>query len=148
MGHAISPNTVRKLLIGLGFSRQSNRKADEGSRHPDRDAQFEHINGEVNAAQAAGQPVIFVDMKKKELIGNFKNGGTDYRPKGDPRRVKVHDFEDKSLGRVPPKGFTTWPLTRAGSASGFPPTRQNSRWPPSARGSSAWGAGAIPRRAN
>jgi len=107
MGHAISPNSVRKLLIGLGFSRQSNRKADEGSRHPDRDAQFEHINGKVIAAQAAGQPVISVDTKKKELIGNFKNGGTDYRPKGDPRRVKVHDFEDKSLGKVAPYGRTS-----------------------------------------
>lgn len=104
MGHAISPNSVRKLLIELGFSRQSNRKADEGSRHPDRDAQFEHINGKVIAAQAAGQPVISVDTKKKELIGNFRNGGTDYRPKGDPRRVKVHDFEDKSLGKVAPYG--------------------------------------------
>lgn len=104
MGHAISPNSVRKLLIGLGFSRQSNRKADEGSRHPDRDAQFEHISRKVIAAQAAGQPVISVDTKKKELIGNFKNGGTDYRPKGDPRRVKVHDFEDKSLGKVAPYG--------------------------------------------
>ena len=104
MGHAISPNSVRKLLIGLGFSRQSNRKADEGSRHPDRDAQFEHINGKVIAAQAAGQPVISVDTKKKELIGNFRNGGSDYRPKGDPQRVKVHDFEDKSLGKVAPYG--------------------------------------------
>lgn len=104
MGHAISPNSVRKLLVGLGFSRQSNRKADEGSRHPDRDAQFEHLNGKVIAAQAAGQPVISVDTKKKELIGNFRNGGTDYRPKGDPRRVKVHDFEDKSLGKVAPYG--------------------------------------------
>lgn len=104
MGHAISPNSVRKLLIGLGFSRQSNRKADEGSRHPDRDAQFEHINGKVTAAQAADQPVISVDTKKKELIGNFRNSGTDYRPKGDPRRVKVHDFEDKSLGKVAPYG--------------------------------------------
>ena len=104
MGHAISPNSVRKLLVGLGFSRQSNRKADEGSRHPDRDAQFEHINGKVIAAQIAGQPVISVDTKKKELIGNFRNGGTDYRPKGDPQRVKVHDFEDKSLGKVAPYG--------------------------------------------
>lgn len=103
-GHAISPNSVRKLLVGLGFSRQSNRKADEGSRHPDRDAQFEHINGKVIAARATGQPVISVDTKKKELIGNFRNGGTDYRPKGDPRRVKVHDFEDKRLGKVAPYG--------------------------------------------
>ena len=104
MGHAISPNSVRKLLAGLGFSRQSNRKAEEGSGHPDRNAQFEHINAKVVAAQAAGQPVISVDTKKKELIGAFKNGGTDYRPKGDPRRVKVHDFEDKTLGKVTPYG--------------------------------------------
>lgn len=104
MGHAISPNSVRKLLTGLGFSRQSNRKAEEGSKHPDRNAQFEHVNAKVVAAQAAGQPVISVDTKKKELIGEFKNGGTDYRPKGDPRRVKVHDFEDKTLGKVTPYG--------------------------------------------
>ncbi|MDE2171316.1 MAG: ISAzo13 family transposase, partial [Sphingomonadales bacterium] len=104
MGHAISPNSVRKLLVGLGFSRQSNRKADEGSRHPDRNGQFEHISARVVAAQAAGEPVISVDTKKKELIGNYKNGGTDYRPRGDPQRVKVHDFEDKSLGKVAPYG--------------------------------------------
>lgn len=104
MGHAISPNSVRKLLAGLGFSRQSNRKADEGSKHPDRNAQFEHINARAGAAQAAGQPVISVDTKKKELVGNYRNGGTDYRPKGNPRRVKVHDFEDKSLGKVAPYG--------------------------------------------
>jgi hypothetical protein len=103
-GHPVSPNTVRKLLTGLGFSRQQNRKADEGSRHPDRNAQFEHINAKVLAAQAAGEPVISVDTKKKELIGNYKNGGTDYRPKGEPCRVKVHDFEDKALGKVAPYG--------------------------------------------
>jgi hypothetical protein len=104
MGHAISPNSVRKLLTKLGFSRQSNRKAEEGSKHPDRNAQFEHINAKVVAAQAAGEPVISVDTKKKELIGDFKNGGSDYRPKGDPQRVKVHDFEDKTLGKVTPYG--------------------------------------------
>jgi Rhodopirellula transposase DDE domain len=100
MGHPISADTVRKELGKLGFSRQSNRKADEGSKHPDRNAQFEHINAKVVAAQAQGQPVISVDTKKKELVGNFKNGGTDYRPKGEPVRVKVHDFEDKTLGKV------------------------------------------------
>ena len=104
MGHAVSPNSVRKLLRQLGFSRQANRKTDEGSRHPDRDAQFEHINTKVLAAQAAGEPVISVDTKKKELVGQYKNAGTDYRPKGDPRRVKVHDFEDKTLGKVAPYG--------------------------------------------
>jgi hypothetical protein len=104
MGHPVSADTVARELVKLGYSRQSNRKTDEGSRHPDRDAQFEHINAKVIAAQAAGQPVISVDTKKKELIGNFKNGGTDYRPKGEPVRVNVHDFEDKTLGKVVPYG--------------------------------------------
>jgi len=105
MGHAISANTVGKLLTTeLGFSRQHNRKADEGSKHPDRDAQFAHINTKVVAAQAKRQPVISVDTKKKELVGNYRNGGADYRPKGDPRRVNVHDFEDKKLGKVVPYG--------------------------------------------
>ena len=104
MGHPIGPDTVRKELVKLGFSRQSNRKADEGSHHPDRNAQFEHINAKVVAAQGRRQPVISVDTKKKELIGNFKNGGTDYRPKGNPRRVKTHDFEDKKRGKVVPYG--------------------------------------------
>src|SRR5437016_4036601 len=103
-GHEISASSVKRLLPTLGYSRQSNRKADEGSKHPDRNAQFEHINAKAIAAQAAGQPVISVDTKKKELIGNYKNGGTDYRPKGDPKRVKVHDFEDKKLGKVAPYG--------------------------------------------
>jgi hypothetical protein len=104
MGHPISAETVAKELVKLGFSRQANRKAEEGSRHPDRNAQFEHINAKVIAAQAAGQPVISVDTKKKELLGNFKNGGSDYRPEGKPIRVNVHDFEDKQLGKVVPYG--------------------------------------------
>ena len=103
-GHPISADTVRTELTKLGFSRQFNRKADEGSKHPDRNGQFEHINAKVGAAQAAGQPVISVDTKKTELIGNYKNGGSDYRPKGDPRRVKVHDFIDTELGKVAPYG--------------------------------------------
>ena len=103
-GHEISASSVKRLLPTLGYSRQSNRKADEGSKHPDRNAQFEYINAKAIAAQATGQPVISVDTKKKELIGNYKNGGTDYRPKGDPQRVKVHDFEDKELGKVVPYG--------------------------------------------
>ena len=104
MGHPIGADTVRKELVKLGFSRQYNRKAEEGSKHPDRDAQFDHINANVVAAQARSQPVVSVDTKKKELVGNFKNGGSDYRPKGDPLRVAVHDFEDKDLGKVVPYG--------------------------------------------
>ena len=103
-GHAISADTVKKELVKLGFSRQFNRKADEGSSHPDRNAQFEHINARVIAAQTAGHPVISVDTKKKELVGNYKNGGSDYRPKGDPSRVKVHDFVDEEKGKVAPYG--------------------------------------------
>ena len=104
LGHPVSGDTVARELVKLGFSRQYNRKADEGSKHPDRNAQFEYINAKVLAAQAQLQPVISVDTKKKELIGNFKNGGSDLRPKGDPRRVNVHDFMDKELGKVAPYG--------------------------------------------
>ena len=104
MGYRVGPDTVRAELSKLGFSRQGNRKADEGSKHPDRDAQFEYINASTVAAQGRGQPVVSVDTKKKELVGNFRNGGTDYRPRGDPLRVNVHDFEDKRLGKVAPYG--------------------------------------------
>jgi hypothetical protein len=105
-GHAVSPNTVAKLLNDkLGYSRQVNRKTHEGASHPDRNAQFEHINAKVAAAIAAGQPVISVDTKKKELIGNYRNGGSDWRPQGKPHQVKVHDFEDKTLGKVAPYGI-------------------------------------------
>ena len=104
MGHPISADTVAKELVKLGFSRQHNRKAEEGSKHPDRNAQFEYINAKAVAAQAEQQPVISVDTKKKELVGNFKNAGSDYRPKGEPCRVNVHDFADKELGKVVPYG--------------------------------------------
>ena len=100
-----SANSVRRLLPTLGYSRQSNRKRGRGlEASPIVHAQFEHINAKVVVAQAEGQPVISVDTKKKELIGNYKNGGTDYRPQGDPRRVNVHDFEDEELGKIVPYG--------------------------------------------
>ena len=105
LGHKIGANTVGKLLGTLGYSRQVNRKTKEGSHHPDRDAQFTHINSRVMALQAAGQPVISVDTKKKELIGEYKNGGSDYRPKGCPDCVGTHDFADKELGKVAPDGI-------------------------------------------
>jgi hypothetical protein len=104
MGHKVSPQTVRRLLEQIGYSRQGNSKADEGRQHPDRDAQFEHINKRVLEFQAEQQPVISVDTKKKELIGNFKQAGTDYRPQGSPLRVNVHDFQDKTLGKAIPYG--------------------------------------------
>ena len=103
-GHQISPRSVAPLLRQLGFSLQSNRKTREGSDHPDRDAQFRHINETVAAAFAAGQPVISVDTKKKELVGDFKAVGRELAPKGRPVEVRVHDFKDKELGKAIPYG--------------------------------------------
>jgi len=103
-GYRISTNTVRKLLRDLGFRRQGNRKTKEGSTHPDRDAQFGHINEMAAQFMSGGEPVISVDTKKKELVGDFKNAGSDYRPAGCPDTVNVHDFMDKELGKVVPHG--------------------------------------------
>jgi hypothetical protein len=104
MGHWVSASRIPQLLERLGYRRQVNRKTKEGGRHPDRDAQFEHINAQAAAFEAAGQPVISVDTKKKELIGDYKNAGSDYRPQGSPIDVNVHDFIDKDLGKAIPYG--------------------------------------------
>ena len=103
-GFTASQKLVGRLLRHLGFSLQANRKTREGSSHPDRNAQFEHINAQINAFQAAGQPTISVDTKKKELVGDFKNAGRELRPKGDPQPVRVHDFMLPELGKVAPYG--------------------------------------------
>ena len=103
-GFSASQTLVGRLLKRLGFSLQANRKTREGSQHPDRDAQFEHINAQVQAFQAAGQPAISVDTKKKELVGDFKNAGRELRPKGQPESVRVHDFALPELGKVAPYG--------------------------------------------
>lgn len=103
-GHDVHFTTVAKLLGLLGFSLQANVKTREGTSHPDRDVQFEHINATAKAAVGAGVPVISVDCKKKELIGDFKNGGREWRPKGEPELVRVHDFKDKQLGKAIPYG--------------------------------------------
>jgi len=104
LGYRISHETVGKLLRQLGYSLQANRKTLEGASNPDRDAQFHYINDRVQEAMAAGQPAISVDTKKKELVGDFKNNGRDYRPKGDPEKVRVHDFKIPELGRASPYG--------------------------------------------
>jgi hypothetical protein len=104
MGHKVADSSIPKLLGLLKYRRQVNRKTLEGSHNPDRNAQFEHINAAVTATQAAGQPVISIDTKKKELIGSYKNGGSDYRPEGCPELVNVHDFVDKELGKAVPYG--------------------------------------------
>ena len=104
MGHRIGHNVVADLLRQLNYSLQANRKTREGSATPDRDAQFRYINTQVTAALAAGEPAISVDTKKKELVGDFKNGGRELRPKGDPETVRVHDFKIPELGRAVPYG--------------------------------------------
>ena len=103
-GHAIHFASVAKYLRALGYSLQANRKTLEGASHPDRDAQFGHINATVAAALASGQPAISVDTKKKELIGDFKNAGQQWRPQGEPVEVRTKDFKDKALGKVNPYG--------------------------------------------
>ena len=104
-GHEISARSVAPLLRQLDYSLQANRKTKEGVQHPDRDAQFRHINETVKAALDAGQPAISVDTKKKELVGDFKNGGRDWRPTGKPELVRGHDFPDKELGKAIPYGI-------------------------------------------
>ena len=103
-GHEVHFTTVAKLLRLLGYSLQANVKTREGTSHPDRDAQFEHINAVARAAIAAGEPVISVDTKKKELVGDFKNAGREWQPKGEPELVRVHDFKDPQLGKAIPYG--------------------------------------------
>lgn len=105
MGHKISHTVVGELLKGQKFSLQANSKTREGASHPDRDAQFAHINARVSRALAEQQPVISVDTKKKELVGDFKNAGREWRPQGDPEAVRVHDFLIKELGRAVPYGI-------------------------------------------
>jgi transposase len=103
--HRVSHQVVADLLHDLGYSLQANRKTHEGVSHPDRNAQFEHLNAKVKWSLSRKEPVISVDTKKKELVGDFKNGGRELRPKGDPEKVRVHDFIDQELGRATPYGI-------------------------------------------
>ncbi|MCA1680413.1 MAG: ISAzo13 family transposase [Actinobacteria bacterium] len=103
-GHEIHFTSVPKYLRALDYSLQANRKTIEGKQHPDRDAQFRHINEKVKAALEEGEPVISVDTKKKELVGNYKNGGQEWRLTGAPELVSGHDFPDKELGKAIPYG--------------------------------------------
>jgi transposase len=104
MGHEVHFTSVATLLRSLGYSLQANVKTREGRQHPNRDLQFRHINRAAKAAAAAGWPVISVDTKKKELVGDFKNAGREWHLKGKPERVRVHDFKDKQLGKAIPYG--------------------------------------------
>ena len=104
-GHQVSASTVATMLTGeLGYSLQGNAKTIEGKQHPDRDAQFGHLNAQAEEHMAAGCPVISVDTKKKELVGRYKNGGREWQPSGEPEQVNVHDFVDQDLGKAVPYG--------------------------------------------
>jgi hypothetical protein len=103
-GHKVGSDTVARLLREQGFSLQANSKTLEGSNHPDRDLQFSYLNEQSEQHLAVGNPVISVDTKKKELVGEYKNGGREWRPVGDPEKVKVHDFIDRELGKANPYG--------------------------------------------
>jgi len=103
-GHKVSERTVLRLLKDMGYSMQGNKKSREGAQHPDRDAQFAYINETVKAAIAAGQPVISIDTKKRELVGDFKAVGREFEPQGKPVLVRGHDFKDKELGHAIPYG--------------------------------------------
>jgi hypothetical protein len=104
-GHEVSPDTVGRLLKRAGYSLQGNAKTIEGKQHPNRNAQFRYINAQVAAFQGTGDPVISVDAKKKELVGNFANKGAEWMPAGAPERVNVHDFADPALGKATPYGI-------------------------------------------
>ncbi len=103
-GHKVGPDTVARLLREQGFSLQANSKTLEGADHPDRDAQFSYLNDQATDHLNTGDPVISVDTKKKELVGEYKNGGREWRPAGEPEKVKVHDFIDRQLGEANPYG--------------------------------------------
>jgi hypothetical protein len=103
-GYEVSATSVRRMLVAMNYSLQSNRKTREGAQHPDRDGQFRHIAARVKARKRRGEPALSVDTKKKEVLGNLKNAGQTYRPKGDPEKVKTHDFPDPKLGKAVPYG--------------------------------------------
>ena len=103
-GYQVSATSVRRMLAAMHYSLQGNRKTREGVQHPDRDGQFRHIAQRATARKRRGEPAISVDTKKKEVLGNLKNAGQTYRPKGDPEKVKTHDFPDPNLGKAVPYG--------------------------------------------
>jgi hypothetical protein len=118
-GHHASDWLVRRLLYDMGYSLQANRKTREGSRHPDRDAQFRHINTRTIRQLRRRQPAISVDTKKKELVGDFKNGGREWRPRGEPQPVRVHDFIDPKQGKAIPYGVYDLALNKGWGAVGI-----------------------------
>ena len=117
-GFDVSHKLVGEILKNKGFSLQANRKTNEGKSHPDRNAQFEHIHSKVKEYQGSGQPVISVDAKKKELVGNFKNNGKEWHKGKEPEEVNVYDFLNDAEGKAYHTGFMIYHKTKAGSVSG------------------------------
>lgn len=144
MGQRAGVSLVGELLHHLGYSLQANAKVTEGAQHADRDGQFRYINDRVAEHLGAGQPVISVDCKKKELVGDFANGGAEWKPTGQPTRVQVHDFPDPELGKAIPMGCSTWPPTKGGSTSATTTTPPRTRSLRSRGGGSAWARTATP----
>ena len=146
-GHQVSHQTVARLLQASGYNLQVNRKTREGASHPDRDAQFEYIATQVRSFQRRGQPVVSVDTKKKELVGDFKNAGREWQPEGSPEEVRCKDFKDKELGKVAPYGVydqtTERGLGQRGDRSRHGRVRRRDA---AALVVAAWGIGSIPGR--
>ena len=151
-GHTVSHQTVSEVLQHLGYSLQANRKTREGSAHPDRNAQFEHIAQRAKEFQRRAQPVISVDTKKKELVGDFRNAGQEWHPAGQPPAVRVHDFKDDELGKAIPYGSpmasTTSAPTPVGSVWGSTTTHRSLLSNRSTVGGARWAARPIPRHAS
>jgi Rhodopirellula transposase DDE domain len=118
-GYEVSATSVRRMLMAMNYSLQSNRKTREGTQHPDRDGQFRHIAERVKARKRRGEPAISVDTKKKEVLGNLKNAGKKYRPKGNPEKVKTHDYPDPELGKAVPYGVYDLHDNKAGVSVGI-----------------------------
>jgi transposase len=144
-GHRVSDDTVGRLLKQQGYTLQRTQKTLEGAQHPDRDGQFRSVNEQARSHLAAGQPVVSVDTKKKELVGRYANGGAEWQPAGEPERVGVHDFPDPTLGKAIPLGSTTWAPTLAGSAWEPTTTRRRLQWRRCGAGGSRSAGLAIPR---
>ena len=146
LGHRTSHRMVAELLHQMDYSLQANRKTLEGSSHPDRDAQFHHISDKIREFQADHQPVLSVDTKKKELVGDFKNNGRELRPKGDPEKVRVHDFVIPELGRAAPYGVYDVTQNAGWVSVGVDHDRPPSPPKASGGGGSLWGMRPIPER--
>ena len=138
-GHPISHRIVAELLHEMGYSLQSNRKTKEGASHPDRNVQFEYLNRKVKRYLATKQPVISVDTKKRALAGDFKNGGRELRPRGDPEKVRVHDFVIPALGRATPYGIYDLARNAGWVSVGSITTPPVLPWRASAAGGVRWG---------